>query len=111
MEQLQEAPGEVRAALLVDGCGGLLAHAGEGDPANLAELSGELLAAAEAARARTGGGPVRRVEVSGPSGGVFAVREDRDGAGRTLLAVTAGGALSSLVLYDLRMTLARLEAA
>lgn len=107
--ELLEASGEVRTALLLDEHGELVAHAGDGDPQNLAELSAELLAAAEVARARNGAAPVGRVEVSGPSGGVFAVRRGDDGAGKTLVAVTAGGALPSLVIYDLRMTLARTE--
>ena len=108
MNELTEAPGEIRTALLLDERGVALAHAGDGDPETLVALSGELLAAGRVAGARSGGEPVGGIEVSGPAGGVFASREAAEDGGRTLLAVTGGGTLSSLVLYDLRMSLGRL---
>lgn len=100
--------GEVRTAVLLDEGGGLAAHAGDdaAPPDRLRALAGDLFGAADGAGARAGLGPVGRVEVSRPDGGVFGFRgRDRGGDRWTLVAVTAAGALSSLVFYDMRMAL------
>lgn len=108
VERLGETSTEVRAVILLDESGGLVAHAGlRARPAErLGGRAADLFAAAEAAAARRGLAGAARVEVSRPEGGVFGVRAaDRDGRPLTLIAITAGGALSSLALYDMRMAL------
>ncbi len=110
MDGLEAMSPEVRSTLLLDAAGGIAAHAGVGDPGRLGADALELLAAADNASARGGGPPVVRLEVSSPLGGVYALRDShREGESLTLVAVTAPGALSSLVLYDMRMSLARTE--
>lgn len=99
---------EVHAAALLDEHGDLAAHTGvEPDlAAPLETLAGTLFDAAATAGARAGLEPVGRVEVTRPEGGVFGVRgADRAQRRWTLVAVTATGALSSLVFYDMRMVL------
>lgn len=108
VERLGSTSREVRAAVVLDGRGELAGHAGEDPttPERLRELAGELFAAAEAAGPRAQVDRVDRVEVSRPDGGVFGLRDrDREGGPLTLVAVTGGGALSSLVFYDMRMAL------
>lgn len=103
----------MRAACLLDEGGGEVAGASAdgADSGRLAELAAELFAVADAAGSRAGIGGVRRVEVARPEGGVFGVRaRDPEGRDWTLVAVTAGGALSSLVFYDLGMTIRALGA-
>ncbi len=99
---------ELRLAVLLDGAGELAAHTGDGAGARdgLSDLAADLFRAADAAGGKVGVDPVGRVEVSRPEGGIFGVRgRDPGGDEWTLVAVAAAGALSSLVLYDLRMTL------
>lgn len=109
VRRLAETSEDVRAVLMLDEAGELEAHHGT-DAAGadrLRELSVELLRAARAAGARSGIEAVARLEISRPDGGVFAVHERPPGGrGRTLVTITSGGALPSLVLYDMRMTLA-----
>ena len=113
VERLGQQSAEVRAAALLDGDGNQAAWAGAdgADAEGIAELAGELFMIADAAGARAGLDGVERVEVARPEGGVYGIRA-RDPAGRswTLVAVTAGGALSSLVFYDLQMTIRALAA-
>lgn len=112
MDGLEAGSPEIRSALLLDGRGRLVAHAGAGEADSMREMVLELIAAAGTASGRDGDAWTARLEVSSPSGGVFAVR--RDGAqaeAMTLVVVTAAGALPSLVLYDLRMSLAGIDGA
>jgi hypothetical protein len=108
VERLGETSTEVRAAILLDERGGLVARTGvRARPAErLRKRVADLFGAAQAAAARSGLAGAARVEVSRPEGAVFGVRAlDREGRECTLVAITAGGALSSLVLYDMRMAL------
>jgi hypothetical protein len=108
MERLGSTSGEVRAAVLLDESGELVGHVGDdgASPEDLRELARGLFAAAELSGARAGVERVERVEVSRPEGGVFGVRDpEREGGSLTLVAVADAGALSSLVLYDMVMTL------
>jgi hypothetical protein len=98
-ERLLELSPDVRAAVLVDAAGALVAPTEE-DAERLAELVRELLAEADAAAAS----PPQQVEVQVEGGAVFLSRDSR----HTLAAVTRKSALRSLVLYDQR---ALLEAA
>ena len=113
VERLGEQSAEVRAAALLDDSGSQAAYASAdgADADGIAELTAELFAVADAAGSRAGLDSVERVEVARPEGGVYGIRA-RDPAGRswTLVAVTAGGALSSLVFYDLQMTIRALGA-
>ena len=97
---------DIRAAVLLDGTGSLVAHNLEdGLPAErVGELVVELFRRADdAAPPETG--EVSQVEVTAPSGGIYAVRRPH-----WLLAVIAGRfALSSLMFYDLRSVLSDLE--
>jgi hypothetical protein len=107
VDRLEAMSPEVRASLLLDGGGKVTAHAGAGAPEALADAARDLLAAADLAAGRAGLPSARRLEVSSPLGGVFAVRSDHPaGDGRTLVAVTEPGALPALVLYDMRMAMA-----
>lgn len=93
---------EIRAAVIVDGDGRLCAHSGEApeDGEELAALAHELLERADE------GHPDIQVEVASGAGAVFALRED----GWALAVVARRAALSSLLFYDLRSTLARVKA-
>ncbi|MBA2566767.1 MAG: hypothetical protein H0V08_03090 [Thermoleophilaceae bacterium] len=113
VERLGDQSAEVRAAALIDERGNQAASASAdgADAEGIAELASELFSVADAAGSRAGLAGVERVEIARPEGGVFGVR-GRDAAGRswTLVAVTAGGALSSLVFYDIQMTIRALGA-
>jgi len=113
VERLGEQSADVRAAALLDEGGNRVASANAdgADADGIAELAAELFTVADAAGSRVGLDGVGRVEVARPEGGVFGVRA-RDPAGRswTLVAVTVGGALSSLVFYDMGMTIRALGA-
>lgn len=106
-----EAPGrlvemsvDVRAAVLVDPAGGLVALGGtdRSRARRLAGLAHDLLATADAAS-----GPNEHVEAQTAGGTVFAVRNARF----TLACVARRLALPALVLYDMRQTLMALEEA
>jgi hypothetical protein len=106
VDRLETMSPEVRASLLLDAAGEVAAHAGAGESDVLGVAARDLLAAADLAAGRTAMSSARRIEVSSPLGGVFAVRAGSPaGEGRTLVAVTAPGALPALVLYDMRMAL------
>ena len=104
LSHLQELSGDIRRAVLLDGCGALAAHAGgdEREGHRARELVLKLFDCADAAAPA---GPVSQVEVALGASAVFAVREPE----WTLAVVTAAPALSSLMFYDLRSVLSRLE--
>lgn len=90
----------MRAAVLLDPAGGLIAAAGvTGRDAerSLAALAYELLGAADAAAAE----PIEQIEAQTGDGAAFVARDAR----YVLACVTKRLALPSLVLYDLRQTL------
>jgi predicted regulator of Ras-like GTPase activity (Roadblock/LC7/MglB family) len=95
---------DVRAAVLLDERGELIAASGEDstsvDP--LAELARELVDAAEGA---VRGAQLEEVEAQVTGGAVYASRA----RGMTLVAVTRRGALSSLMRYDMRAVLGEIE--
>jgi hypothetical protein len=98
-ERLVQTSVDVRAAVLLDAAGGLLASS---DPDRdrshkLAELAHELVEAADAAASE----PTEQIEAQVGGGIVFVMRDSR-----VALACVAGRlALPALVLYDLRETL------
>lgn len=105
VDRLTQSSTDVRVALLLGGDGTVVAHAGteQESAGRLGDLAGTLLRAGDAAGSRAGLEAVNRIEVSRPEGAVFAVRDP--GHERTLVTVADGGALSSLLLYDMRMAL------
>ena len=95
-----ERSDDVRAAVLLDPAGGLIAAAGVPDreaERSLAGLAHELVVAADAATAE----PIEQIEAQTGTGAAFATRD----ANHVLACVTKRLALPSLVLYDLRQTL------
>ncbi|MDQ3644997.1 MAG: roadblock/LC7 domain-containing protein [Actinomycetota bacterium] len=100
--RLVEMSADVRAAVLVDPAGGLVAAGGidRARARRMAGLAHDLLGVADAAS-----GPNEHVEAQTAGGAVFAVRNAR----YTLACVTERLALPALVLYDLRQTLLALE--
>jgi predicted regulator of Ras-like GTPase activity (Roadblock/LC7/MglB family) len=106
-ERLRELSADVRAAVLLDAAGSL-ASASEEDRDRaraLAELARRLFEEVDRATRDWDTEPPEQVEVQVPGGAVFASRTPR----WTLAAVAKRGALSSLVLYDLRALLSELE--
>jgi hypothetical protein len=110
-ESLRELSVDVRAAVLVDAAGSL-AGAGGGaqddareDARALGELARRLFEEVDRATRDWNTEPPEQVEVQVPGGTVFASRTPR----WTLAAVAKRGALSSLMLYDLRAVLGELE--
>lgn len=103
LRHLGELSADVRAAVLLDARGDLVATEPEdGELADdLRELLLDLLESADGADEE----PVAEVEVTGPTGAVFVARA-RD---FTLAVVTDRSALSSLTRHDLRRVLAGLE--
>jgi predicted regulator of Ras-like GTPase activity (Roadblock/LC7/MglB family) len=103
LEELREMSSGVRAALLLDARGELAAAATdpgiERDEKELEKLAHELLEATDRVGDAPGG-----VEVTAPSGAVFALRAED----WTLVVVAVRDALSSLMFYDLRHAVARL---
>jgi hypothetical protein len=106
-ERLRGLSTDVRAAVLLDAAGSL---AGTSDddldrgPA-LGELARRLFEEVDRATRDWDSEPPEQVEVQVPGGAVFASRTPR----WTLVAVARRGALSSLMLYDLRAVLGELE--
>jgi hypothetical protein len=101
--RLCDLSADARAAVLLDGEGELV---GSSDPEredDLAEAARDLLRAVDRAAPE----PPTEVEAQVLGGAVFAVRRPE----WTLVAVARRSALSSLMLYDLRAMLARVEAA
>ena len=106
-ERLRELSADVRAAVLLDAAGSL-AGASEADREQaraLGELARRLFDEVDRATSNWDTDPPEQVEVQVPSGAVFASRTPR----WTLAAVARRGALSSLMLYDLRSLLRELE--
>lgn len=103
LRHLGELSTDVRAAVLLDARGALAAA----EPLDrelgqdLREVLLDLLESADAADEQ----PVAEVEVTGPTGAVFAVRT----AAFTLAAVADPSTLSSLIRYDIHRVLAGLE--
>ena len=102
-ERLVEMSADVRAAVLADPAGGLVAASGtdRARARRIAGLAHDLVGVADAASE-----PNEQVEAQTGEGAVFAVRNAR----YTLACVTRRLALPALVLYDMRQTLLALEA-
>jgi hypothetical protein len=106
-ERLSELSTDVRAAVLLDAAGSLASATGE-DRARartLGELARRLFEEVDRATRDWDTEPPEQVEVQTPGGAVFASRTPR----WTIAAVAKRGALSSLMLYDLRALLGELE--
>ena len=106
-ERLRGLSADVRAAVLVDAAGSL-AGASDDDhdhARELAELARRLFEEVDRATRDWDTEPPEQVEVQIPGGAVFASRTPS----WTLAAVARRGALSSLMLYDLRAVLRELE--
>jgi predicted regulator of Ras-like GTPase activity (Roadblock/LC7/MglB family) len=103
-ERLVATSADVRAAVLIDAAGGLLASSdGDRDRSRrFAELAHGLVEAADAATSE----PTEQIEVQIAEGTVFVMRDSRV----AVACVAERLALPALVLYDLRETL-RAEAA
>lgn len=105
--RLRELSADVRAAVLLDAAGSL-ESATEAEPERaraLGELARRLFEEVDRATRDWDTEPPEQVEVQVPGGAVFASRTPR----WTLAAVAKRGALSSLMLYDLRAVLGELE--
>jgi predicted regulator of Ras-like GTPase activity (Roadblock/LC7/MglB family) len=104
---LCELSSDVRSAVLLDAAGSLAGAAGDGDEdaRALGELARQLFEEVDRATRDWDTEPPEQVEVQLAGGAVFASRTPR----WTLAAVAKRGALSSLVLYDLRAVLGELE--
>jgi Roadblock/LC7 domain-containing protein len=106
-ERLRGLSADVRAAVLLDAAGSL-AGASDDDYDNaqaFAELARKLFEEVDRATRDWDTEPPEQVEVQIPGGAVFASRTPR----WMLAAVARRGALSSLMLYDLRAVLGELE--
>jgi hypothetical protein len=106
-ESLRELSADVRAAVLLDAAGSLAGASGDGpeDARALGELARQLFPEVDRATRDWDTEPPEQVEVQVPGGVVFGSRTPR----WTLAAVAKRGALSSLMLYDLRAVLGELE--
>jgi hypothetical protein len=106
-DSLCELSSDVRAAVLLDAAGSLAGARGDGgeDARALGELARQLFEEVDRATRDWDTEPPEQVEVQLAGGAVFASRTPR----WTLAAVAKRGALSSLVLYDLRAVLGELE--
>jgi hypothetical protein len=103
VEQLRDMSPEIRAGVLLDSRHRLSASTEE-DRERAAEMRAlvvQLLRLAEEA----GGEAPAQLEVSTAAGAVFAVRGQR----HVLAAIASRGALPSLMFYDLRSVLSRLD--
>jgi Roadblock/LC7 domain len=106
-ERLCELSSDARAAVLLDAAGALAGTSGS-DPERarmLGDLARELFETVDRATRDWDADPAEQVEVQVPGGAVFASRTPR----WTLAVVARRGALSSLMLYDLRAVLGELE--
>jgi hypothetical protein len=106
-ERLCELSADARAAVLLDAAGSLAGAHGVPKEAEseLAELARRLFEAVDRAHRDIPGGPPEQVEAQVEGGTVYASRTPR----WTLAVVGRRGALSSLMLMDLRAVLAELE--
>lgn len=106
-ERLCELSSDARAAVLLDAAGALAGSSGS-DPERarmLGDLTRELFETVDRATRDWDAEPAEQVEVQVPGGAAFASRTPR----WTLAVVARRGALSSLMLYDLRAVLGELE--
>ena len=106
-ERLRGLNADVRAAVLLDAAGALTGASDDDRdraPA-LGELGRRLFEEVDRATRDWEADPPEQVEVQVPGGAVFASRTPR----WTLVAVAKRGALSSLMLYDLRAVLGELD--
>jgi hypothetical protein len=105
--RLCELSADVRAAVLLDAAGALAGASGEDRDRGreLADLAHRLFEEVDRATRDWDTEPPEQVEVQIPGGAVFASRTPR----WTLAAVARRGALSSLMLYDLKAVLGWLE--
>jgi hypothetical protein len=106
-ERLRGLNADVRAAVLLDAAGSLTGASDDDHdraPA-LGELGRRLFEEVDRATRDWDAEPAEQVEVQVPGGAVFGSRTPR----WTLVAVAKRGALSSLMLYDLRSVLGELE--
>jgi hypothetical protein len=101
---LRELSPDVRAALLLDAAGALVADS-EDDPEQAEELAERVRQLVAVADSAAGGEPPEQLEVQVEAGTVFAARDP----GHLLAAVTRRSALSSLMFYDMRALLAALR--
>ena len=99
-----EVSADVRAAVLLDAAGGLVASslAETTQARRLAELTHELVLGADSA-SRV---PAEQIEAQTGAGAVFAVRSAR----HTLACVVRRLALPALILYDLHRAMDEIEA-
>jgi predicted regulator of Ras-like GTPase activity (Roadblock/LC7/MglB family) len=106
-DSLCELSSDVRAAVLLDAAGSLAGAGGDGsqDARALGELARQLFEEVDRATRDWDTEPPEQVEVQVAGGAVFASRTPR----WTLAAVAKRGALSSLMLYDLKALLGELE--
>jgi len=106
-ERLCELSADVRAAVLLDAAGSLASVSGDDSEQGraLGELARRLFEEVDRATRDWDTEPPEQLEVQVPGGAVFASRTAR----WTLAAVAKRGALSSLILYDLRALLGELE--
>src|SRR5687767_3773701 len=106
-ERLCELSADARAAVLLDAAGSLAGFHGvqQTDSRELGELARELFEAVDRAHRDLPGGPPEQVEAQVDGGAVYASRTPR----WTLAVVARRGALSSLMLMDLRAVLGELE--
>jgi hypothetical protein len=105
--RLCELSSDARAAVLLDAAGSL-AGSSESDPERaeaLAQLTRELFETVDRATRDWDSDPAEQVEVQVSGGAAYASRTPR----WTLAVVARRGALSSLMLYDLRAVLGELE--
>ena len=106
-ERLRGLSADVRAAVLLDAAGSLAGACNDDHdsaPA-LGELARRLFEEVDRATRDWDAEPAEQVEVQVPGGAEFGSRTPR----WTLVAVAKRGALSSLMLYDLRAVLRELE--
>jgi hypothetical protein len=106
-ERLCELSADARAAVLLDAAGSLVGSHGvpDGSSRELAELARELFEGVDRAHRDLPGGPPEQVEAQVEGGSVYATRTPR----WTLAVIGRRGALSSLMLMDLRAVLGELE--
>jgi predicted regulator of Ras-like GTPase activity (Roadblock/LC7/MglB family) len=106
-ERLRGLSADVRAAVLLDAAGSLRGASDDDhdDAEVLGDLARRLFEEVDRATRDWDTEPPQQVEVQIPGGAVFASRTPR----WTLVAVARRGALSSLMLYDLRAVLDELE--
>ena len=104
-QRLVDSSEDVRAAVLLDPAGNLVAASGDDRAGSrrLAELAHEMVVTADAAVAE----PTEQIEAQTGAGAVFVARDAR----YALACVVRRLGLPALILYDLRQTLLALDEA